>query len=217
MARASKTNGLSGRRSVFRAGRLALALGLALTATVAAADPPAPSSPSHVPLTWTPMPTAVPLIAGEPTGDGTGLPAAVAVLPLRLSLLDAATPITLQWGADPCGSSGDPAASAAPAFPVQHHAVLALAPRLTLHGFSSGRCAADTGIGGGVTYAAPVAKNWWFVASAGIYGVQAFRPNQSPTLTPVTDARLDLVLRAQPTRPWSFGVSRRGVSVTGAW
>ena len=189
---------------------LPLAVGLLALAPAAHADEPTVTGGQHVPLTWTPLPPAVPLFGGEPTDAGDGLPASIAILPLRLSLLDASFPITMQWGL-PRG--GDPMASAAPAFPVQRHVILPLTPRLTLHGFTSGRIASDTGVGGAVTYTAPLARNMWLVGSAGVYGVQAFRANQPASLTAVTDTRLDLVLRPV----WSVGVGQRGVSFAGAW
>jgi hypothetical protein len=47
--------------------------------------------------------------------------------------------------------------------------------------------------------------------------VQLFRANQPATLVPVTDARLDLVLRRSQNRSLSLGVSQRGVSFGGVW
>ena len=187
-----------------------LLAGLLAFAPAAAADEPTVTSTHHLVLTWTPLPPAMPLFGGEPSDAGDGLPAALAILPLRLSLLEASLPITMQWGHIP---GGDPLASAAPAFPIERHAILRLTPRLTLHGFSSGRRVSDTGVGGGVTYTAPLATNTWLVGSAGIYGVQAFRPNQPPSLTAVTDTRLDLVI----PRAGSVGIGQRGVSFGGAW
>jgi hypothetical protein len=145
------------------------------------------------------------------------LPPSVAVLPLRLSLLAATLPEVAKWGLDPCSAASDPSGGSTPFFPMNRSAFLPLTPRLVLHGFSSGRCVADTGIGGGITYTAPMAKDWWLTAGVGGYAVQAFRPNQPASLVGKSDARVDLTYRPAPDRAWSFGVGRRGLTLGGTW
>jgi hypothetical protein len=208
---------LAPRRLVPRALGLSLALAAAYVPSTAVAGEPSVWSGRTVTLTWTPLPTSVPLAGGEPTGDAFTLPPSIAVLPLRLSLLAATFPEVLKWGIDPCGSNMDPAASAVPFFPMNRSAFLPLTPRLVLHAFSSGHCIADSGGGGGVTYTAPVAKNWWLTGSAGMYAVQAFRPNQPQSMTARGDARVDLTYRPAPDRAWALGLGRRGLTIGGIW
>jgi hypothetical protein len=211
MRRASITRAATVRRALHGLFAAALALGLLSSGPRALADEPSANGSRQVTLTWAPLPTPVPLVAGEPTGDGDALPPSIAVLPLRLSLLDAAYPLV-----PPC-SGGDPISSAAPVFPVQRHTFFALIPHLVLHGFSSGCTSVNTGVGGGVTYAAPIAKNWWIMGSAGTYAVQWLRANQPASLQQVTDARVDVVFRLSSDRALSLGVGRRGLSFSGAW
>jgi hypothetical protein len=142
------------------------------------------------------------------------LPPAIALLPLRLSLVDPTFPMGAAFGEDPCF---DPTGTAVPLFASNRSAFLPLAPRLVLHGFSSGRCVVDSGVGGGITYAAPIAKDWWLTAGLGTYAVQALRANQPTSLIPRADARVDVVFRPAPDRAWAFGVGRRGLTLTGIW
>jgi hypothetical protein len=100
---------------------------------------------------------------------------------------------------------------------VARHTFLPLTQHLVLHGFSSGCAPIDTGVGGGLTYAAPLAKGWWLVAGLGAYGVQSLQAGQPAGLHARTDARLDVVYRPSPSRSWSFGVNRRGVTLGGSW
>jgi hypothetical protein len=134
-----------------------------------------------------------------------------------LSLLAATFPAVAAWGIDPCSSRGDPTGGGVPYFAINRSAFLPLTPRLVLHGFSSGRCTADSGIGGGVTYAAPMGKGWWLTAGLGTYAVQAFRPNEPPSLVRKTDARIDVVFRPAPDRAWALGLGRRGLTFGGIW
>jgi hypothetical protein len=149
---------------------------------------------------------------GEPTDLGGALAPAVAVLPLRLSLLGDAFPIAGALGGASCASREEPSGNTSWGFPVQHQAVLPLTPRLVLHGFSLLGCPLDAGVGGGFTFAVPLPRNFWLVAAAGVYGQPAL-PRQ-PVLH--TDARLDLVVPSGP-QSFSVGVGRRGLTFSGRW
>jgi hypothetical protein len=150
---------------------------------------------------------------GEPTGDR-ALEPTIAVLPLRLSLINEAFPIGRAYGDDPCASSGDSAGNSIQGFPILRQAYLPITPRLVLHGFSRGGCPIDAGIGGGLTYSIPLPANLWLVASAGVYTQPSVAPG--PALFK-PDARLDVLLRKTPDSALSLGIGRRGIALTGLW
>jgi hypothetical protein len=181
-----------------------------LRATPALADDPAPS------LAWMPTPTALQLrpLFGEPTGDTQGLAPALAVMPLRLSLLSTSFPIAGALGGAPCASREEASGNTVNGFAVQRQVYLAITPRLVLHGFSSAGCPLDAGIGGGLTYSVPVAKSVFLVASAGAYSLPSAQPGRVLTKG---DARIDLIFRSTPDRAWGIGLGRRGVKLTGTW
>jgi len=178
--------------------------------TPALADDPAPA------LAWMPAPTALQLrpLFGEPTGDAQGLAAALAVMPLRLSLMSTTFPIAGALGGNPCASREEASGNTVNGFAVQRQAYLAITPQLVLHGFSSAGCPLDAGIGGGVTYTVPVSKSVFLVASAGAYSLPSVQPGR---VTTKGEARIDLVFRSTPDRAWGVGLGRRGLKLTGTW
>ncbi|HEY3816968.1 MAG TPA: hypothetical protein VGL81_07355 [Polyangiaceae bacterium] len=178
--------------------------------TPARADDPAPS------VAWMPAPTALQLrpLFGEPTGDANGLAPALAVMPLRLSLMSATFPIAGALGGAPCASREEASGNTTNGFAVQRQSYLALTPQLVLHGFSSAGCPLDAGIGGGLTFAAPVAKSVFLVAGAGAYTQPSLQPGRAVTHG---DARIDLVFKSTTDRAWGVGLGRRGLKLTGTW
>jgi hypothetical protein len=179
-------------------------------ATPALADDPAPS-----PM-WMPAPTALQLrpLFGEPTGDAQGLAPALAVMPLRLSLMSTAFPIAGALGGNPCASREEASGNTVNGFAVQRQVYLAITPQLVLHGFSRAGCPLDAGIGGGLTYSVPVSKSVFLVASAGTYTLPGVQPRRVLTKG---DARIDLIFRSTPDRAWGVGLGRRGLKLTGTW
>jgi len=179
-------------------------------ATPALADDPAPAP------VWMPTQPALQLrpLFGEPTGDAQGLAAALAVMPLRLSLMSTTFPIAGALGGNPCASREEPSGNTANGFAVQHQAYLAITPQLVLHGFSTAGCPLDAGVGGGVTYTVPVSKSVFLVASAGAYSLPSVQPGRVLTKG---EARVDLVFRSTPDRAWGVGLGRRGLKLTGTW
>jgi hypothetical protein len=184
---------------------LAAASGVAL-AQEPTSSPGAAMAPQVTTLQLSPL-------FGEPTGSGGALPPALAVLPLRLALLGDAFPIAGALGGAPCAPREGPSGNASWGFPVQRQAVLPLTSRLVLHGFSSLGCPLDAGMGGGLTFAAPLRRDLWLVAAAGVYG-QPSLPGRSLLRT---DARLDVVMRATTDHPLAVGIGKRGLTFSGWW
>jgi hypothetical protein len=149
---------------------------------------------------------------GEPTSDRWLAPA-IAVLPLRLSLVGATFPAAPLFG-DACSPQlTDPTGNTTWGFPLQRQVYMPITSQLVLHGFMRGGCAVDAGAGGGVTYSIPLPKDMWLVASAGAYT----QPNL-PTRAPMrADARVDLILRSTPSSALSVGLGRRGIALSGLW
>jgi hypothetical protein len=196
---------------VGRLSFLSLSVALSLSSAAARADVTAPGPvflPTPVQLTLPPF--------GEPTGTAAGLAPALAVLPMRLSLLGATFPFAAAMPGDPfgCASRQDPAGNSSSGFATQNHVFLPLTGRLTLHGFSSVGCPLDAGMGGGVTYAAPLTRQAWLVASAGVYGQPSALPGVPRTKS---DARVDVVFKAYGDRTLGVGVGRQGLKFTGTW
>jgi hypothetical protein len=187
-------------------------LGASLVAGPAArAQEPTPTpgaalAPQSTPLQLRPL-------FGEPTGTGGALQAALAVLPLRLSLLGDAFPIAGALGGDPCAARQEPSGNTTWGFPVQRQTYLPLTSSLVLHGFSRLGCPLDAGAGGGLTFAVPLPRDLWLVASAGVYG-QPSMPGRSLLRT---DAKLDVVLRATSDHPLALGIGKRGLTFSGWW
>lgn len=153
---------------------------------------------------------------GEPTATATGLAPALAVLPLRLSLMSSVFPLGSMAPGDPfgCKTREDASGNSNAGFPVQRQVFLPLTSRLVLHGFSTGGCPLDAAAGGGVSYAMPVARNTWLVPSAGVYG----QPNGIvPTARVKSDARVDVIFRTYTGRTLGVGVGRQGLKITGTW
>ena len=139
----------------------------------------AASEPGISPL----APVATPLVASE-KDDEPELSPLAAVTPLRLTLVFDASPIARAF--PNCPSLEEPSGNTIHGFPIQRYTFLPLAPRLTLHGFSSAGCPVDAGVGGGLTYAMPLVKDTWLVPSIGFYSL----PRRGITSS---SARLDLV------------------------
>ena len=183
-----------------------------LAAAPARADDPPPGPvflPTPVQLTFPPF--------GEPTGLSTGLAPALAVLPLRLSLMSSVFPLASLAPGDPfgCKTREDASGNSNAGFPAQHQVFLPITSRcLVLHGFSNAGCPLDAGAGGGISYTMPVARNVWLVPSAGVYS----QPNGiTPTTRTRSDARVDLVFKTYGDRTLGVGVGRRGFKITGTW
>ena len=184
-----------------------------------------PTPASAIPVTSSGVPIVGPLL-GPPRvtylfgqGDANGaagdshVPSFV-LDPIRLGLLAGAVPF---GAADPaCGGSIEATGTATAAsggFAMQHAAALQLVPRLTLAGFTRGGCSIDAAMGGALVYAAPIRKDIWFVASAGILKL----PHAGPVGTSVTTSqfRADLVFARPAGRSLAVGLSNRGISFGG--
>jgi hypothetical protein len=165
----------------------------------------------QLPAPLVPIVTPLHLFPGEPTGDRGDLAPFAAVTPLRLSLMGGIVP---QAHAYPnCASREDPSGNSVSGFPILRYAPLRLTQHLTLHGFSSGGCPVDAGIGGALTYTAPIKPNLWVVGGIGTYhlpGLDAVRP-------PVTraDFHIDLVQQAGSGSSYAVGLRRRGITFSG--
>jgi hypothetical protein len=188
-------------------------VGVVALVASAAARADEPSGPARVTqLTWVPLSTTQPA-GGEPT-SGDSLAPAIAVLPLRLSLVGSVFPSEHAFGDDSCAQSAAASGNTAWGFPVQKQTYFAITPRLAIHGFSRLGCPLDAGAGWGITYAAPLAPHWWVVGGLGAYGLASAVPGR-PLLK--TDARLDFVYSPSKDRAWAVGVGKRGVSFSGIW
>lgn len=155
------------------------------------------------------------LLGGEPSSAGWPSPWVLSS-PLRLSLQNGIFPFAPLFSN--CGSVEDSPGYAAGGIAMQRYTFLPLAPRLTLHGFSSGGCAVDGALGGGVTYEMPLRPNLSLVAGAGVYGVPGHAPLPARTQS---GARVDLIKQLDAGRSIGVGVGvQRGtpsVSVGGSW
>jgi hypothetical protein len=96
---------------------------------------------------------------------------------------------------------------------LQRVSSIQLIPRLTLSGFARGGCAVDSGIGGALVYATPLAKNIFLVGSAGFIRL----PHAAPGGKGVTrgDVRLDVVFARPSGRSYAVGVGARGITFGG--
>ncbi len=198
--------------------RLLLALLGALAASVttfaARADDTSP-----VPV-FMPVPTALTLkpLFGEPTGPQVGPDPALAVLPLRLSMLGTAFPHAGTGPSDPfnCAPREDPSGNSQYGFPVEHQVYLAMTSQLVLHGFSRLGCPIDSVVGGGVTYTVPLSHDVSIVPSAGVLA----RSNVLHVPARGT-VRVDLMMNTGNGRTLGIGVGKRGnrqgLQLTGTW
>ena len=144
-----------------------------------------------------------------PTDDGLGERGAVvpfaAFTPLRLSLAQGLFPIGDKLPG--CDSREDASGNSINGFPIERYSYLRLTPRLTLHGFSSGGCLVDAGIGGGLSYSSPLGKNLWLVSSVGFYGLPPVDPVLSAVVS--TAARVDVVKQLPTGHYLNVGLGTR--------
>jgi hypothetical protein len=144
-----------------------------------------------------------------PADDGLGEPGAPSPLasftPLRLSLNQGLFPTAS--AIQGCPSREDASGNSINGFPIERYSYLRLSPRLTIHGFSSIGCAADAGLGGGLTYAAPLGKKLWLVSSIGFYGLPPIDSARSAVVS--ASARLDLVKQLPAGHVLTFGMGTR--------
>jgi len=180
-----------------------------LGAASAGDPPPGPGVAMMPPLTRLQL---TPLF-GEPTGPGGSLAPPIAVLPLRLSLFGDVFPYGHLMPGDACGASEVAAGNSFAGFAVQRQAYLPLASRFTFHAFSRAGCALDAVGGAGLTYALPLPKDMWLVASAGMTTQQV----SSGRSVLRNDARLDFVIDGSSKRPFAVGIGRRGLTFSGLW
>jgi hypothetical protein len=188
---------------ITRIAALATGLSVALIGTLAGAQP-ASTRLRLAPLApVAPLPS--PLSQGEPSSGAGVLDPWTAMQPLRLSLMGSIFP--LDRALPNCESREEASGNSVSGMPVQRVQSWRLAPRLSLHGFSSDGCPVDGGLGGGVTYAAPLRPSLWLVAGAGGYGVPA-----APGLLPpraVGDVRIDLVKQQAAGRSIHLGLEQK--------
>ncbi len=147
-----------------------------------------------------------------PSDDGLGEPGALlpfsTFTPLRLSLTQGLFPIESKILG--CDSREDASGNSLNGFPVERYSYIRLLPRLTLHGFSSGGCPVDAGLGGGLSYASPLGKKLWLVSSVGFYALPP--PDMSMSAVVSTSARVDLVKQLPAGHVLSFGLGTRNRS-----
>jgi len=185
---------VSGRRNGIGAAVFVLA---ALSAVSASAQP---APPARL------VPGVTPLFSDDGLSGGSGaLPPAVAFTPLQLSLVGG---LFSQASALPgCASRDDASGNSLNGFALQRYSYLQLAPRLVLHGFSTGGCPIDAGMGGGLTYSVPLTKSLWLVSSAGFYALPALENARSAMVT--SAARVDVVKHLGWGRTLSLGLGTR--------
>jgi hypothetical protein len=157
---------------------------------------------------------------GDVGGDPGLLSGFRAVAPLRLSLEGSIFPMA--GGFPNCASREDDAGNSVGGIPVQHFRMVRLTPRLTLSGFSQLGCPIDAGVGGALTYAAPLTRSSWLVFGGGLY----VAPGQVPLFGGVgpslangiraapsavsTAGRVDLVWKASGERTYNLGLQTNG-------
>jgi hypothetical protein len=169
-----------------------------------------------------PVPTALTLepLFGEPTGPTVGPDPALAVLPLRLSMLGMAFPHAGTGPSDPfhCAPREDPSGNSRYGFPVEHQVYLAMTSQLVLHGFSRLGCPIDSVVGGGVTYTVPLSHDVSIVPSAGVLARSNGMTGRVPSKRTV---RVDLIMNTGNGRTLGIGVGKRGnrqgLQLTGTW
>lgn len=184
-------------------------LGVALLSGGAAhAQSVATPSGSSPPTLVLPGPTAK---LGDDANTTQGLSLDAALMPLRLSL-QGTFPYARVVPA--CAASSENVGTTA-SLPQQRAAALRLTPALSLVGFSTMTCPVDTQASVGFVYTAPIRRDLWLVASAGVtlYPTTTFAP---PAAGPRTDARVDLTWK-RGAGTISFGVGLRGFSMAAAF
>ena len=159
-----------------------------------------------------PLASPFPSLLGEPTGGASALPGYFASGPLRLSLQSGIVPMA--GGFPQCQTLEEASGNSVRGIPVLRYTLLRLTPNLVLHGFSSGGCPIDGGIGAAITYSVPVAPTLWLVAGAGMYGVPSHYPLPARTQQ---DVRVDLIKQVDAGHSLSVGVGRRGVAFGGVF
>jgi hypothetical protein len=146
--------------------------------------------------------------SGEPTGSAGALSAALASMPIRLTLQGALFPVGRAL--PQCESRDEPAGNSVGGIPVQHFASLRLVPNLVLSGFSQQGCPIDSTIGGALTYSVAVAPSAWLVFSAGVYGAPALPASFSGAAGPPhlsAAGTADIVWKNQTGHSFSIGTS----------
>jgi hypothetical protein len=188
---------------------------LSLTVSAAQAQGPAPAPAPGPGIAMLPPITRLQLtpLIGEPTGAGGFLPPPLAVLPLRLSLFNDAFPLGHFLPGDGCASSEEAVGNTFSGFAAQRQAYLPLGSRLSLHAFSRAGCPLDSLAGAGATFALPLPKDMWLVASAGI----ATQPVAAGRSVLHSDARLDFVFDGSSKRALAVGIGKRGFTFSGLW
>ncbi len=158
--------------------------------------------------------------ASDSSDDAGFLSGYRAVAPLRLSLEASISP---QAGGFPnCVSREDAAGNSVGGIPVQHFVMKRLTPRLVLSGFSQLGCPIDAGLGGALTYTAPLSASSGFVFGAGLYVAPGQVPlfgsvgpsfmngiHAAPSATNMA-GRADFVWKATGGRTFNLGVQTLG-------
>jgi hypothetical protein len=183
-----------------RAARSVVVVALSLFAALFASR--AAAQKATAPL----VPVAAPVRADDGvSGDSGALPVSAAFAPLRLSLVGGLFPegITLPG----CASREDASGNSVNGFALQRYSFVRLAPGLVLHGFSQGGCGVDAGLGGGLTFAAPLTKSVWLVSSVGFYALPPLDSARSAVVT--SSARVDVVKHLGWGRTLSLGLGTR--------
>jgi len=157
---------------------------------------------------------------GDSSGDAGFLSGYRAVAPLRLSLEASISPKAS--GFPNCVSREDAAGNSVGGIPVQHFVMKRLTPRLVLSGFSQLGCPIDAGLGGALTYAAPLSTSSWFVFGGGLYVAPGQVPlfggvgqslmngiRAAPSATNMA-SRADLVWKTTGDHTYSLGVQTLG-------
>ena len=210
---------------------MAVAAGCAISAMIGVAcERPAhaqttPTPASAIPVTAGGVPMVGPML-GPPRvtwlfsqGDANGqngdsrVPQFV-LDPIRLGLFAEAVPVgRADRGCIDSNEATGGATASGGGFAMQHATAFQLVPKLTLVGFGRGGCAFDGAVGGALVYATPIAKNIWFVASAGYL----LLPHAGPggTSTTRSQVRADIMFARPKGHSYSVGVSNRGVSFGG--
>jgi hypothetical protein len=160
---------------------------------------PASAQSASAPLRLLPAP------ADDGLGEPGALPPVSTFTPLRLSLSQGLFPVGNMISG--CSSREDASGNSINGFPIERYSYLRLIPRLTLHGFSSSGCAADAGLGGGLTYAMPLGKKLWLVSSVGLYGLPPIDSALSAVVS--ASARVDIVKQLPAGHVLTFGMGTR--------
>ncbi len=151
------------------------------------------------------MPVVTPLRSDDAMTEPGAPRVDVAFAPLRLALTEGLFPVASQF--PECASREEASGNSVHGFAVQRYSFLRLAPRLVLHGYSMAGCPVDAGLGGGLTYSAPLSTNLWLVPSAGLFALPGVGGGRAALYT--TAARVDIVKNLAWGRTLSVGVNTR--------